>query len=117
MLSRISSAENKAYNLSQYMVTYHTYHGTIAVSGGDIMPNIIPVSDLRNYKAVLSQVSYGNPVYLTKNGRGDCAIIDLKELDELRALKTLFSELEKGEISARKEGWISLEDAEKRLGL
>ena len=81
------------------------------------MPNIIPVSDLRNYKTVLEQVSYGNPVYLTKNGRGDVAIVDIKELDELRALKSLFSELEKGELSARKEGWISIDDAEKRLGL
>jgi len=81
------------------------------------MPNIVPVSDLRNYNAVIGQVSYGNPVYLTKNGRGDCAIVDMKELDELRAIKSLFSELEKGEASARKEGWISLEDAEKRLGL
>lgn len=81
------------------------------------MPNIVPVSDLRNYNAVLGQVSYGNPVYLTKNGRGDCAIIDIRELDELRAIKGLFSELEKGEASARKDGWISLEEAEKRLGI
>ena len=81
------------------------------------MPNILPVSDLRNYETVLNQVTYGNPVYLTKNGRGDYAIVDMKELDELRALKTLFHELEKGEASARKDGWISLEDAEKRLGL
>ena len=81
------------------------------------MPNIVPVSDLRNYNAVISQVSYGNPVYLTKNGRGDCAIIDIRELDELRAIKGLFSELEKGEASARKDGWISLEEAEKRLGI
>ena len=43
--------------------------------------------------------------------------IYLENLDELRALKSLFSELEKGEVSARKEGWISIEDAEKRLGL
>ena len=81
------------------------------------MPNILPVSDLRNYNAVIGQVSYGNPVYLTKNGRGDCAIIDIRELDELRAIKSLFSELEKGEASARKDGWISLEEAEKRLGI
>ncbi len=81
------------------------------------MTNIVPVSDLRNYNAVISKVTYGNPVYLTKNGRGDCAIINIKELDELRAIKTLFSELEKGEVSARREGWVSLEDAEERLGI
>ncbi len=65
------------------------------------MPNIVPVSDLRNYKSVLGQVKYGAPVYLTKNGRGDYAIVDIRELDELKAMKGLFSELEKGERSAR----------------
>ena len=64
------------------------------------MPNIRPVSDLRNYKSVLDDVSYGSPVYLTKNGRGDCAIIDMKELDELNAMKALIQELGKGEASA-----------------
>ena len=39
------------------------------------------------------------------------------ELDELIAIKGLFSELEKGEVSARKNGWISIDEAEKRLGL
>ncbi len=81
------------------------------------MPSIVPVSDLRNYKSVLEQVKYGSPVYLTKNGRGDYAIVDIHELDELKALKGLFSELEKGERSARENGWISIDDAEARLGL
>ena len=81
------------------------------------MPNIVPVSDLRNYKTVLDQVVYGNPVYLTKNGHGEYAIVDLKELDELRALKSLFNELERGEASARKEGWLSLDDVEAKLGI
>ena len=81
------------------------------------MPNIRPVSDLRNYKSVLDEVTYGSPVYLTKNGRGDYAIISMKELDELIAMKALITELGKGESSASKEGWISLEEVEKRLGL
>ncbi len=51
------------------------------------------------------------------NCRGNRAIVDMKKPDKLRALKNLLSELEKGEVSARKEGWISIENAEKRLGL
>lgn len=81
------------------------------------MPNIKPVSDLRNYNTVLGEVSYGNPVYLTKNGRGDYAIVNMKEYDELRAVKNLFSALEKGEASAREQGWVSVDDARKALGL
>jgi len=81
------------------------------------MPNIKPVSDLRNYNTVLSEVSYGNPVYLTKNGRGDYAIVDMKELDELKALKSLFTELEKGEASGREQGFLSLEQSRKMIGV
>ncbi len=33
------------------------------------MPNILPVSDLRNYNEVLIKCSIGEPVFLTKNGR------------------------------------------------
>ena len=34
------------------------------------MPNIKPVSDLRSYNEVLRDVAVGEPVFLTKNGRG-----------------------------------------------
>ena len=71
------------------------------------MRNNNPVSDSRNYKAVSGQVT---------NGREDYAIADMKGLDELQALNSLLFELEKGEASARKDGWISLDDAEKETG-
>ena len=54
------------------------------------MPNIKPISDLRNYTAVINEVAYGNRVYLTRNGHGQCAIIDMKELDELDKQKALY---------------------------
>lgn len=81
------------------------------------MPNIKPVSDLRNYTEVLKEVTMGNPVYLTKNGRGEFAIVKMKELDELRAIKNLFAALEKGEVSAREQGWISADQVEAELGV
>lgn len=81
------------------------------------MPNIKPVSDLRNYNTVLSEVEYGSPVYLTKNGRGDYAIISMKELDELKAIKELFGALEQGEASAREKGFISLSESRRTLGV
>ena len=34
------------------------------------MASILPVSDLRNYNEVLKKCHKGEPVYLTKNGRG-----------------------------------------------
>ena len=59
------------------------------------MPNIKPISDLRNYTAVISEVAYGKRVYLTRNGHGQCAIIDMKELDELDKQKALYQLMSK----------------------
>ena len=41
------------------------------------MPRIKPVSSLRNYNQVLRDISVGEPVFLTKNGRGSQATIKL----------------------------------------
>ena len=43
------------------------------------MPNIKPISDLRNYTEVLKETSEGAPVFLTKNGRGEYVILDMEE--------------------------------------
>lgn len=48
------------------------------------MLNIKPISDLRNYTDVLKEVTIGNPVYLTRNGRGEFAIVRIEELDLLK---------------------------------
>jgi len=81
------------------------------------MPNIKPMSDLRNYTEVLNEVTEENPVYLTRNGRGEYAIIKLKELDKLKAIIRLLAKLEEGEKSAREKGWLSADDVEAALGL
>jgi prevent-host-death family protein len=81
------------------------------------MPNIKPISDLRNYTEVLKEVSFDNPVYLTKNGRGEYAIVKLQELDQLKATVRLMAKLEEGEKSAREGGWLSADDVEATLGL
>lgn len=81
------------------------------------MPNIKPISDLRNYTEVLNEVSENSPVYLTRNGRGEFAIIKLAELDKLKSKVKLLAKLEEGEKSARERGWLSAEDVEAELGL
>ena len=81
------------------------------------MPNIKPISDLRNYTEVLNEVKEDNPVYLTRNGRGEYAIVKIKDLDKLKATIRLLAKLEEGEKSAREKGWLSANDVEARLGL
>ena len=84
------------------------------------MPNIKPISDLRNYTDVLNQVSYGNRVYLTRNGHGVYAILSMDELDELEkaiALGTLVGKLKAAENRAEKDGWIESDKAKILLGV
>ena len=47
-----------------------------------MMPNIKPISDLRNYNEVLRDIAVGAPVFLTKNGRGRYAIVDMEEYEK-----------------------------------
>ena len=49
------------------------------------MPNIKPISDLRNYSEVLHDVAVGAPVFLTKNGRGRYAIVDIQDYEKTQA--------------------------------
>lgn len=74
------------------------------------MPNIKPISDLRNYSAVLQDVAVGSPVYLTKNGRGRYAIVDIAEQEEYEKAKAalkLMCELDKGRKSGEEHGWLT----------
>lgn len=81
------------------------------------MPNIKPVSDLRNYNEVLRDITIDEPVFLTKNGRGRYVIVDINEYERQRATLKLLSELAKGEKSVREKGWLTAEEVEKELGL
>ena len=55
------------------------------------MPIIKPISDLRNYNKVLRDISWQQPVFLTKNGRGKFAIIDIVEYEKLKDCYETFS--------------------------
>lgn len=74
------------------------------------MPNIKPISDLRNYGEVLQDVSIGSPVFLTKNGRGRYAILDIHEYEKLCAAIKLMHELERGARSGEEKGWLRTSD-------
>lgn len=84
------------------------------------MPNIKPVSDLRNYVEVLRDVAVGQPVFLTKKGRGKYAVMEMdeyREYERLKALHQLAAELERGRRSGEEEGWMTLEEVDRDLGI
>ena len=73
------------------------------------MPNIKPISDLRNYNEVLRDVSVNEPVFLTRNGRGRYAVVDIEEYERTRAGLKLLAELaENGDSTYQK--YHNLED-------
>ena len=77
------------------------------------MATIAPISDLRNYGTVLDKVQQGQPVYLTRNGRGAYSIRDMKDEENFQkaeAMIQLLCEINAGIRSAEEEGWISEED-------
>ena len=82
-----------------------------------IMPNIKPISDLRNYTEVLNEATEGSPVFLTRNGRGEYVILNMAEYDRMKAMLTLMSKLEEGERSAGEGGFLSADEVEAELGL
>lgn len=85
-----------------------------------IMPNIKPVSELRNYTSVVNEIKYGSRVYLTKNGHGTITMIDMRELDEIEKELALYKfkyEMALAEKTIREEGTISAQDLEEELGI
>ena len=74
-----------------------------------LVPNIKPVSDLRNYGEVLRDVAVGQPVFLTRNGYGRYAVLDMedyREYEKMKAMRQLLSELDQGRISGEQNGWL-----------
>lgn len=65
------------------------------------MPNIKPVSDLRNYSDILHDVT----------------ALDMQDFEKMQATLRVMNELAKGRKSGEEKGWLTLENVEKQLGI
>ena len=86
--------------------------------GGLSMAKIAPISDLRNYRAVLDQVESGVPVYLTRNGHSAyciCTMEDEEYFLKAEAMIQLLSELNAGIRSGEAESWLTSDDIRAHL--
>lgn len=63
------------------------------------MPNIRPISDLRNSANEISDFcrSTGEPVFITRNGTGDMVVLSIKEYERRQALIDLYGKLAEAE--------------------
>lgn len=75
------------------------------------MPNILPISDLKNYSEVLGQCEDGSPIYLTKNGRGKYVVQSITEYERQQATIRLLSKLAQGMQSLQDEGPVTVDEA------
>lgn len=65
------------------------------------MPSIRPSSDLRNNYNDISQFchQYGEPVYITKNGQGDLAVMSIETYERLVGKFELYKLLDEGIVA------------------
>ena len=82
------------------------------------MPNILPVSDLRNYNEVLKNCQVGEPVFLTKNGRGKFVVMDIEDYEREKAEKKLLMKLQEAEEAVKdKSAWMCLNSLNKSFSV
>ena len=66
------------------------------------MPNIRPVSDLRNHFAEITKEAQlsGEPVFLTKNGIGSIVVMSMDTYEQNRYDSTVYDKLREAELQA-----------------
>ena len=81
------------------------------------MPIIRPSSDLRNNYNEISTICHQtqSPVYITKNGAGDLAVMSIELYEFLTDRHILYKELEKGIKSLDNGEMISEEEVYEEL--
>lgn len=77
------------------------------------MMNIKPVSELRNYNKILKEVGPNQPLFLTKNGHGKYAVVDIEEYERFKLGMELLEKLEQ----TKSDKVYDNEDIMKEFGL
>lgn len=81
------------------------------------MPTIRPSSDLRNNYNEISSFCHDNlePVYITKNGKGDLAVLSIEAYEYLVGKFELKQLLKEGVEDMNTNKTLSMQDAFKRI--
>ena len=76
------------------------------------MPSIRPSSDLRNKYNEISDFchKYSEPVYITKNGQGDLAVMSIETFERIIGKFELYNLLNEGINDVRNNRVLSAED-------
>lgn len=80
------------------------------------MPSILPVSDLRNYNEVLKRCQVGEPVFLTKNGRGRFVVLDIEDYERSLAERKLLLKIKEAEDAVKTgDEWLTLSELKRTM--
>ena len=93
------------------MVIYHYW--------GYLMPVIRKSADLRNSYSDISDFchKYREPVFITKNGMGDLAVMSIATYEEIIGKRNLYNLLEEGLNDIKNGDVLSEEEMDKELEL
>lgn len=77
------------------------------------MPKIRPSTDIRNKYNEISSFchEYDEPVYITKNGKGDLAVMSIETYEHLVGKSELMAKLHEGIEAEEKGNVLSAKDA------
>ena len=83
------------------------------------MPVIRKSADLRNSYAEISDFchKYKEPVFITRNGAGDLAVMSIETYDQIIGKQKLYKLLEEGENSIKNGKFLTHEEMEKEMEL
>ncbi len=67
------------------------------------MPNIRPVSDLRNNFTEISSIVHetNSPIFLTKNGYGDMVVMSVEAYENIKFQNEVYFKLREAEIESK----------------
>ena len=75
------------------------------IIGGSNMPQIRPISDLRNTNEI-SELCHSNiePLFITKNGYGDLVVMSIESYERQLAMMELYKKLNQAEANLANGG-------------
>lgn len=78
----------------------------ITIEGSNNMPKIRPITDLRNNSNEIAEFckSSQEPVFITKNGIGELAVMSMEVYERMQARLELYSKLAETEENINDEG-------------
>ena len=83
------------------------------------MPAIRKSADLRNSYAEISDFchKYREPVFITRNGAGDLAVMSIEKYEEITGRQNLYKLLMEGENDIKNGNFLTDEEMDKELEL